>query len=74
MKNSYNIVFALSEIIKIKNNTYSWIIGATPNELFFRTFNEEEIKTINMRMLESQKFNNEFRNKYEINEKVCFNK
>ena len=73
MKNNYNVDFAISEIIKIKNNTYSRIIGSTPNELFFRSFSEEEIKNINLKMLESQKLNNIFRNKYEINEKVLIN-
>ena len=73
MKNSYNVVFALSEIIKIKNNTYSRIIGATPNGLFFIIINEEEIKNINNKMLESQKYNNVFRNTDEINEKVLIN-
>ena len=50
MKNNYNIDFSLSEIIKIKNNSYSKIIGCTPNDIFFKDLNEEEIKNINDKM------------------------
>ena len=46
MKKNYNIDFSLSFIIKIKNRTYSRILGTTPNELFFKVFNEEEINCI----------------------------
>ena len=44
MKDKYNVDYALSEIIKIKNNTYSRIIGAYPNDLFFKIFSDNEIK------------------------------
>ena len=73
MKEKYNVDYALSEIIKIKNNTYSRIIGACPNELFSKIFSDNEIKEINNKMLESQKFSNVFRNNYKINEKVLLN-
>ena len=36
MKDRYNIDYALSDIVKIKNNTFSRITGTTPNELFFK--------------------------------------
>ena len=51
MKDRYNIDYALSDIVKIKNNTFSRITGTTPNELFFKTFNNEEIKEINIKMI-----------------------
>ena len=73
MKEKYNVDYALSEIIKIKNNTYSRIIGACPNELFSKIFSDNEIKEINNKMLESQKFSNVFRNNYKINEEVLLN-
>ena len=48
MKHKYNIDYALTEIVKIKNNSYSRIIDACPNELLFRNFDELEIKNINV--------------------------
>ena len=56
MKDEYNVDYAIIEIIKIKNNTYSRIIGACPNDLFFKIFSDNEIKQINNKILESQKF------------------
>ena len=64
MKDRYNIDYALSDIVKIKNNTFSRITGTTPNELFFKTFNNEEIKEMNIKMLNSQKYNNIYRNQF----------
>ena len=55
MKTKFNIDYALSDVVKIKNNSFSRIIGTTPKELFFKSFTEEEIKHINDKMLESQK-------------------
>ena len=55
MKKNFNIDYALSEVIRIKNNSYNKIIDSTPNITFKRSFNEDEIKIINDRMLKNQK-------------------
>ena len=73
MKTKFNIDYALSDVVKIKNNSFSRIIGTTPKELFFKIFTEEEIKHINDKMLESQKSSNIYRSIYNINEKVLIN-
>ena len=57
MKDRYNIYYALSDIVKNKNNTFSRITGPTPNELFFKTFNNEEIKEINIKMITVKNIN-----------------
>ena len=72
-KKGYNIDYSLSEIIKIKNNTICRTIKSTPNNIFFKEFNEQEIKKINELMLDSQKTSNVYRNTFKVNEKVLIN-
>ena len=56
MKKKINIDFALRQVIRIKINSYNKIIDLTPNKIFNKEFNEDEIKTINDRMFKSQKY------------------
>ena len=63
----------LSEVIKIKNNSLCRIIKNSPNEIFFKIFSEDEIKSINNIMMESQKNTKVFRNTFELNEKILIN-
>ena len=44
LKKTYNIDYAIAEIVRIKNNIYCRTTKETPNNLFFKEFTEEEIK------------------------------
>ena len=46
-KNKYNIDYSLSNVNIIKNDTYCRVIYSTSKKLFFKTYNENEIKIIN---------------------------
>ena len=69
LKKAYNIDYAIAEIVKIKNNTYCRTTKETPNNLFFKELTEEEIKTINLKMLESQKYSNIYKNTFKKKKK-----
>ena len=72
MNNIYLSNF-FSNDLNILYIAYSFIIviyGNTPNNLFFNNISEEEIKLINDKMLNSQKYTNLYRNNYELNEKI----
>ena len=73
LKKAYNIDYAIAEIVKIKNNTYCRTTKETPNNLFFKELTEEEIKTINLKMLESQKYSNIYKNTFNLKEKILLN-
>ena len=73
LKNKYNPDYALSEVIKNKNNSYSKIINSSPNEIFYKNLTAAEIKNINERMLKNQKYSNTYRNNFELNEKILIN-
>lgn len=73
LKNKYNLDYALREVIKNKNNSYSKIINSSPNEIFFKNLTAAEIKNINERMLQNQKYSNIYRNNFELNEKILIN-
>ena len=73
LKKTYNIDYAIAEIIRIKNNTYCRTTKETPNNLFFKEINEEEIKNINSNMLESQKYSNIYKNTFNLKEKILLN-
>ena len=74
LKKAYNIDYAIAEIVKIKNNTYCRTTKETPNNLFFKELTEEEIKSINLKMLESQKYSNIYKNTFNLKEKILLNK
>ena len=73
IKKNFNVDFCLSEVIRLKNNSFSKIIYSTPNEIFNRDFTTEEIKKINDRMMDNQKYTNKYRNIFSINEKILIN-
>ena len=73
LKKTYNIDYAIAEIVRIKNNTYCRTTKETPNNLFFKEFNEEEIKKINSNILESQKYSNIYKNTFNLKEKILLN-
>ena len=73
LKKTYNIDYAIAEIVRIKNNTYCRTTKETPNNLFFKEFTQEEIKNINLKMLDSQKYSNKYKNTYCLNEKILLN-
>ena len=73
MKKKFNIDFALSEVIINKNKRKSIFPDYAPKDLFFKNLTSEEIKKINNRMLDSQKFTNKHKNIFKINEGVLIN-
>ena len=46
LKKTYNIDYAIVEIVRIKNNTYCRTTRETPSDLFFKEINEEEKKKL----------------------------
>lgn len=75
LKSKFNIIYALDDVISIKNNKICRITKKTPNEIFLNKDNIDKkvIERINELMLKCQENVNIYKNNYIVWEQILIN-